>query len=115
MKKQITLLIGVAFAGAVLAQTTVPPVQTPRATTPPVEVKPSAAASTATKAEVKTDKAAANVGVKTEKDAMVKAPKKPKGKNEVVKSDGKAAVKGEMKADAKADAKVDVKKADKKP
>lgn len=115
MKKQIALLIGATFAGVALAQTPVPPVQTPRATTPPVEVKPAASASTTTKADVKTDKAAAGAVVKTEKDARTKTPKKPKGANEVVKSDGKGAVKGEIKAEAKADAKVDTKKGDKKP
>ncbi|HVE90333.1 MAG TPA: hypothetical protein VNA44_11620, partial [Burkholderiaceae bacterium] len=72
MKKSIALLIGATFAGVALAQTpapTVPPVTTPRAATAPVEVKPAASANTASKADVKTDKAAAGVAAKTNTDA----------------------------------------------
>lgn len=111
MKKAIALLVGATFASLTLAQTPVPPVQTPRAITPPVDVKPSASANTSTKAEVKTDKGTAGAAVKTGKDAMVKPPKTRKAPKAAANGDVKSEVRGEVKGDAKAD----MKKADKKP
>jgi hypothetical protein len=117
MKKQIALLIGATIAGVAFAQTpapTVPPVQTPRAATPPAEVKPPVSVNASPKAEVKAGNAVASTAVKTDKGATVKASKttkKPKGPKPVTTGD----VKGEMKGEVKANVKADEKKADKKP